>query len=49
VKWIAARQLGIAAVPAAGAAAYLLTVWPAAENGYRRIVSAPSSPVPQEA
>ena len=49
LKWIAARQLGIAAVPAAGAAIYLLTVWPAAENGFRRIVSAPGSPVPEEA
>ena len=49
LKWIAAHHLGIAALPAVGAAAYLLTVWPAAESGFQRVVSAPSPPLSQEA
>jgi O-antigen/teichoic acid export membrane protein len=36
LKWIAAREIGVAGVPLVGAALYLAFVWSAARVGYRR-------------
>jgi O-antigen/teichoic acid export membrane protein len=40
-KWVAAQHLGVAGIAFAGAAVYLVTVWPAADRGYRRTLSSP--------
>jgi len=43
LKWVAAREFGIAGVPLVGALIYLLCLWPAAVVGFRHALSNTSS------